>query len=133
MRSGSPRPALRSASDSSFRNALLYAPVLAALISAAAFSGAFSCTNMLVTRGASADGSVMITYTCDGEFHPRMTYTPPADYEPGDSLELRGWDGRLRGKIAQPAHTYGVVHLMNEKQLVIGETCLLYTSDAADE
>lgn len=77
---------------------------------------------MLVTRGASADGSVMITYTCDGEFHPIMSYTPPADHEPGDSLEIRSWGGTLHGKVAQPEHTYGVVHLMNEHQLVIGET-----------
>ena len=81
-----------------------------------------ACTNLIVTSGASADGSVMITYTCDGEFHPHMSYTPPADYAPGDSLELRGWGGRLMGKIAQVPHTYGVVQLMNEHQLVIGET-----------
>ena len=81
-----------------------------------------ACTNLIVTSGASADGSVMITYTCDGEFHPRMSYTPPADHAPGDSLELRGWGGTLMGKIAQVPHTYGVVQLMNEHQLVIGET-----------
>ncbi len=96
--------------------------ILTAIIMTVPSSPASSCTNMLVTRGASADGSVMITYTCDGEFHPHMSYTPPADYEPGDSLELRGWDGKLQGKIAQVAHTYGIVHLMNEHQLVIGET-----------
>lgn len=87
-----------------------------------AASAATACTNLLVTRGASADGSVMITYTCDGEFHPHMRYLPPEDHEPGDSLEIRGWGGRLHGKIAQVPHTYGVVDLMNEKQVVIGET-----------
>ncbi|MCK4550160.1 MAG: C69 family dipeptidase, partial [Candidatus Krumholzibacteria bacterium] len=101
---------------------LITAIMLTALFMTALFSPASACTNMLVSRGASADGSVMITYTCDGEFHPILRYTPPEDYEPGDSLELRDWSGNLRGKIAQPAHTYGVVHLMNEHQLVIGET-----------
>jgi len=80
------------------------------------------CTNFIVTRGASKDGSVMITYTCDGEFHPIITRTPPADHAPGDSLEIRDWSGNVRGKIAQVGHTYGVVRLMNEHQLVIGET-----------
>lgn len=81
-----------------------------------------ACTNLLVTKGASKDGSVMLTYTCDGEFHPILTYTPAADHQPGDSLEIRDWSGKLRGKIAQPAHTYAVVRLMNEHQLVIAET-----------
>ena len=35
-----------------------------------------ACTNLLVTQGASEDGSAMITYTCDGEFHPIMEYLP---------------------------------------------------------
>ncbi len=63
--------------------------ILIALFVTTVLTPASACTNMLVTRGASADGSVMITYTCDGEFHPRMSYTLPEDYEPGDSLELR--------------------------------------------
>ncbi len=81
-----------------------------------------ACTNLIVTRGASADGSVMVTYTCDGEFVPRLEYTPAADYEPGDSLEITTWGGRVLGKIPQVAHTYAVVDLINEHQLAIGET-----------
>jgi dipeptidase len=96
--------------------------ILTGLILAFAATASSACTNLIVTRGASVDGSVMITYTCDGEFHPHMSYTPPEDHEPGDSLELRDWSGNLRGKLPQPGHTYGVVHLMNEHQLVIGET-----------
>jgi dipeptidase len=81
-----------------------------------------ACTNLLVTKGASEDGSVMITYTCDGEFHPIMEYLPPADYPPGDSLEITDWYGNVRGKIKQVPHTYGVVDMMNQHQLVICET-----------
>jgi dipeptidase len=84
--------------------------------------GLAACTSILVTKGASEDGSVMITYSCDGEFHPRLEYEPPADHEPGDSVEITDWRGTLRGKISQVAHTYGVVDMMNEHQLVIGET-----------
>jgi len=80
------------------------------------------CTNLLVTPGASEDGSVIITYTCDGEFHPHLEYTPAADHEPGEFIELRGWSGNLMGKIKQVPHTYAVTQLMNEHQVVIGET-----------
>ncbi|MCP4632927.1 MAG: dipeptidase, partial [candidate division Zixibacteria bacterium] len=82
----------------------------------------FACTSLLVTPGASEDGSAMITYTCDGEFHPHLEYTPAADYEPGDSLEITDWRGNVHGKIAQVPHTYAVICLMNEHQLAIGET-----------
>jgi dipeptidase len=80
------------------------------------------CTNLLVTKGASEDGSVMITYTCDTEFHPILEYTPSADHPPNDSLEITDWSGRVRGKIKQVPHTYAVVGLMNEHQLTISET-----------
>jgi dipeptidase len=80
------------------------------------------CTSMLVTKGASEDGSTIITYTCDGEFHPHLEYEPPADYEPRDSVEVTDWRGNAYGKIPQVSHTYGVLHLMNEHQLAIGET-----------
>lgn len=83
---------------------------------------AHACTNILVTKGASADGSVMITYACDGEFHPHLRYTPAADHEPGELLEIKHWDGKVYGKIKQVGHTYAVIYLMNEHQLAISET-----------
>jgi len=52
-----------------------------------------ACTNILVTKGATQDGSVMVTYSCDGEWHPILRYTPAADYEPEDSLEITDWSG----------------------------------------
>ncbi len=81
-----------------------------------------ACTNILVTKGASADGSTMITYACDGRFHPRMRTKTPVDHEPGSEFEIRHWDGELMGAIPQVEHTYGVVGLMNEHQLAISET-----------
>ncbi len=80
-----------------------------------------ACTNLLVTEGASTDGSVMITYTCDGEFLPHLEYTPAADHEE-DSIEITDWHGNLRGRVKQVPHTYAVVDLMNEHQLAISET-----------
>jgi dipeptidase len=63
----------------------------------------------------------MISYSCDGEFHPRLRMIPAADHKPGDMAEVRGWRG-FRGQIPQVPHTYKVVGLMNEHQLAIGET-----------
>ena len=80
------------------------------------------CTNLLVTKGASADGAIMITYTCDGEFHPRLRRTPAADHAPDEYYEIKDRSGAVRGKIKQPPHTYAVVGLMNEHQLALSET-----------
>lgn len=83
---------------------------------------AWACTNLIVTKGASADGSVMVTYTCDGEFYPRLQYDPPADYAPDAQYEIKDWSGNVRGVIKQVDHTYRVVQLINEYQVAIGET-----------
>ena len=85
-------------------------------------SPVLACTSILVGREASTDGSVMITYACDGEFHPHLRYTPARDHEPGAVYEIRTWSGELLGEVPQPRHTYAVVGLMNEHQLAIGET-----------
>jgi dipeptidase len=82
----------------------------------------FACTNFIVTKGASVSGSVVITYTCDGEFHPILRYTPAADHESDAVLEIRTWGDSLLGTVKQVPHTYAHIGLMNEHQLVIGET-----------
>jgi len=81
-----------------------------------------ACTSILVTRGASKDGSTMISYSIDGEFHPRYRITPAADHKPGEMREIVDWNGVKRGEIPEVAHTYKVVGLTNEHQLAIGET-----------
>lgn len=96
--------------------------VLVWILVFALHEGTDACTSLLVTKGASQDGSVIITYTCDGEFHPHLEHQPAADYEPGDSLDITEWRGGVRGRIEQVRHTYATVHLMNEHQLAIGET-----------
>ncbi len=94
---------------------------LATMVVFAAVS-ASACTSLLVTKGASVDGAVMITYTCDGEFHPHLGYEPAADHEPGDSLAIKDWSDDVRGWIKQVPHTYAVVGMINEHQLAISET-----------
>lgn len=100
----------------------LFAIFTLALISIIALASADACTNLLVSKSASADGSTFITYTCDGRFHPHLWITPPADYPSGDSLKIEDWHGHVRGWIKQVEHTFGGVGLMNELQLTISET-----------
>ncbi|MGA2363315.1 MAG: hypothetical protein ABSG73_12760 [Candidatus Aminicenantales bacterium] len=75
----------------------------------------FPCTSIIVTKGASADGSVIITYSCDGEFLPRLRLYPAADHGVGEKAEIMGFRGK-RGEIPEVAHTYKVLDLMNEFQ-----------------
>ena len=98
------------------------AVILVLAASALASPPTDACTNILVTKGATTDGSTMITYACDGRFHPHMRIKAPEDFEPGAEFEIRHWNGELMGSIPQVEHTYGVVGLMNEHQLAISET-----------
>ena len=82
------------------------------------------CTNFLVTKGASADGSTMITYAADSHtLYGELYFQPAKDYPAGAMRDIYEWDtGKFLGRIPQPAHTYSVVGNINEFQLAIGET-----------
>jgi len=94
------------------------------LIITAFTNHAFACTNLIVTKGASTDGSVMITYAADS--HTRygtLGFYPAADHQPGDLCEVFHYEnGKLLGTIPEVAHTFSVVQFMNEYQVAIGET-----------
>ncbi len=83
-----------------------------------------ACTNFLITRGASADGSSMITYAADSHvLYGELYYWPAADYADTAMLRIYEWDtGKYLGKIPQVKHTYQVVGNINEYQVAIGET-----------
>lgn len=85
---------------------------------------ASACTNFLFTRGATADGSTMITYAADSHtLYGELYYRRAADYPAGTMFMLVDWDsGRKLFEIPQVEHTYNVVGNMNECQLAIGET-----------
>lgn len=68
-----------------------------------------ACTNILVTKGASKDGSSIITYACDGRFHARLRNRAAADHPEGAEREMRSWSGELRGKIPEAKHTHASV------------------------
>ncbi len=83
-----------------------------------------ACTNFIITKGASVDGSVMVTYNADaGGFMEPLYYMQAKDHKPGDMLDVYEWDtGKFLGKIKQVPHTLQVVGNMNEYQVAIGET-----------
>ncbi len=83
-----------------------------------------ACTNFLITRGASADGSTMITYAADSHtLYGELYYFPAGRHIEGTLIDVYEWDtGKYLGKIKQVAYTYSVVGNMNEHQVAIGET-----------
>lgn len=83
-----------------------------------------ACTNFLITKGASADGSTMITYAADShEFYGELIYLPASTHAEGAMRDIYEMDtGKYLGKIKEATRTYAVVGLMNEHQLAIGET-----------
>ena len=97
--------------------------ILSAILSCWAVAS-FACTNLIVGKKASVDGSVICTYNCDafGMISP-LTYSAPGRHAEGEKIALRGYgpDAPVH-YIDQVGYTYGVVGLMNEKQVSIVET-----------
>lgn len=83
-----------------------------------------ACTNFLISKGATVDGSTMITYAADSHvLYGEMYYTPAGVHPPGSMLDVYEWDtGDFLGQIEQVPQTYSVVGNMNEYQVSIGET-----------
>lgn len=83
-----------------------------------------ACTNFIVGKKASTDGSVMVTYNADdyGMFQGLCLY-PAAHHAKGEMLKIYDWDtGEYHGEIPQVAYTYHVIGNINEHQLSIAET-----------
>ena len=89
-----------------------------------AWVAGMSCTNFLVGKDASVDGSTMVSYAADSyALYGFLHHSPAADYAEGAVREVKDWDtGKPLCVIPQMAHTYNVVGNMNEHQLTIGET-----------
>ena len=83
-----------------------------------------ACTNFVVGKDASVDGSTMVSYAADSyALYGFLHHAPAADHAPGAMREVKDWDtGKPLCSIPQVAHTYNVVGNMNEHQLTIGET-----------
>ena len=89
-----------------------------------AYNSASACTNYLVTKGASTDGSVMISYAADSHvLYGELYHWPAQKWPDGAMLDIYDWDtGKYLGKIKQAKETYNVVGNINQFQLSIGET-----------
>ncbi|HOO65844.1 MAG: C69 family dipeptidase [Bacteroidales bacterium] len=83
-----------------------------------------ACTNFLITKGASKDGSTMITYSADSHvLYGELYFWPAMKYKPGTMVDVYEWDsGKFLGTIEQAPVTYSVVGNINQHQLAIGET-----------
>ena len=89
-----------------------------------AWVAGMACTNFLVGKDASVDGSTMISYAADSyALYGFLHFAPAADHPAGAMRQVDDWDtGKPLCSIPQVPHTYNVVGNMNEHQLTIGET-----------
>lgn len=98
--------------------------LLAVLLLTAYMANGWACTNFIVGKKASADGSVIISYSADsyGMFG-YLCHFPAAQHAPGIMRDIYDWDsGKYLGKIKEAKQTYNVIGNMNEFQVTIGET-----------
>ncbi len=98
--------------------------LLAIVMSLAFYSEIKACTNFLITKGASTDGSTMISYAADSHnLYGELYYWKGREWPEGAMLDVYEWDtGKYLGKIKQAKKTYTVIGNINENQVAIGET-----------
>ena len=83
-----------------------------------------ACTNLIVGKKASADGSTIISYAADSHtLFGFLDFIPAADHKAGDMRKIYDWDtGKYWGEIPEVAHTYKVVGNINEHQVTVAES-----------
>ncbi len=96
--------------------------VFLSLLALMTYVTASACTNFIITRGASTDGSNMVTYAADShQLYGALYSYVPGKYSP--MMAVREWDtGRMLGEIAQVKTTYRTLGNSNEHSLFITET-----------
>ena len=90
-----------------------------------AIASALACSNLVVTPGASSDGSSIVSYAADSSalYGTLDKYPGRKNIPDGTMKTIWDWDsGKLLGEIPEPTETYEVVGNMNEFQVTIGET-----------
>jgi dipeptidase len=100
----------------------------------AAWAPVEACTNFIVGKKASADGSVLVSYSADsyGMFGELYHY-PAAKHPKGAMRDIRDWDtGKYLGQIKEASETFNVIGNMNEFQVTIGETTFGGREELAD-
>jgi dipeptidase len=103
---------------------LVHAAALLVGLAAIPSGDAAACTNFLITKAASADGSTMITYAADSHsLYGELYFWSEARHRRGTKRAIIEWDTQeLVGHIDEVRDTYRVVGNMNEHQVAIGET-----------
>jgi len=94
----------------------------------------WACTNFLAGKGATIDGSTLVTYSADSyALYGALYHYPAATYPAGTMLDIREWDtGKYLGQIKQVEKTYSVIGNINEHQLCIAETTFGGRPELAD-
>lgn len=95
-----------------------------AAVALAAAPNAEACTNLIAAKGATADGSVMMTYSADSHnLYGFLHHSPAAKHAKGEMRKIIEWDtNKPLGEIPEVAETYNVIGNMNEHQVCIGES-----------
>ena len=94
-----------------------------AIAALCAISPAFACTNFIITKGASTDGSILVTYAADSHQLYGALYKHNAFRNGKGMMDVTEWDsGKYLGQIPQVPVTYSTVGNMNEHSLIITET-----------
>ena len=85
----------------------------------------YACSNILVTKGASTDGSCMISYAADShQLYGELYYLKGGFWDKGATRDVTDWDtGKFLGRIPQAPVTYQRVGNMNEHQLIGFHRC----------
>lgn len=102
----------------------IFASALMAVAMLGSVSEAEACSNFIVGKKASVDGSVMCSYSADdyGMFQYLCHY-PAAKHAKGEMRKIFDWDSnKYHGEIPEAAETYNVIGNINECQVTIGET-----------
>ena len=102
----------------------IFASALMAVAMMGCVSEAEACSNFIVGKNASVDGSVMCSYSADdyGMFQYLCHY-PAAKHAKGEMRKIYDWDtNKYHGEIPEAAETYNVIGNINEWQVTIGET-----------
>ena len=102
----------------------IFASAMMAVAMMGCVSEAEACSNFIVGKKASVDGSVMCSYSADdyGMFQ-NLCHYPAAKHAKGEMRKIYDWDtNKYHGEIPEAAQTYSVIGNINEWQVTIGET-----------
>ena len=112
----------------------IFASAIMAVAMMGSVSEAEACTNFIVGKKASVDGSVMCSYSADdyGMFQ-NLCHFPAGKHAKGEMRKIYDWDtNKYHGEIPEAAETYNVIGNINEWQVTIGETTYGGREEMAD-